>query len=105
MQIAAETTKSQSLPGATLSEFSVTVRQAQFSRYRVIRCNGAVVSFEPSEIPMAMTKAFLAVDGLQRATSAELQLQGIDDGLSKSLALGSQTGSAPRWDQLIGPIG
>ena len=104
MQIAAETTKSQSLPGATLSEFSVTVRQSQFSRYRVIRRNGAVVSFEPSEISVAVTKVFLAVDGVQGAASAELQLQVIDDRLSKPLDLGCQTGRAPRWDRLIGPM-
>src|SRR5450759_461349 len=105
MQIAAETTKSQSLPSATLSEFSVTVRQSQFSQYRVIRCNGAVVSFESSEISVAVTKVFLAVGGVQGAASAELQLQVIDDGLSKPLNLGCQTGSAPSWNPLIGPIG
>ena len=104
MQIAAETTKSQSLPSATLSEFSVTVRQSQFSRYRVIRRNGAVVSFEPSEISVAVTKVLLAVDGVQGAASAELQLQVIDDRLSKPLDLGCQTGSAPSWDRLIGPM-
>lgn len=104
MQIAAEATKSQSLPSATLSEFSVTVRQSQFSRYRVIRRNGAVVSFEPSEISVAVTKVFLAVDGVQGAASAELQLQVIDDRLSKPLDLGCQTGRAPRWDRLIGPV-
>jgi len=98
MPIVAETTKSQSLPSATLSEFSVTVRQSQFSRYRVIRRNGAVVSFEPSEISVAVTKGFLAVDGVQGAASAELQLQVIDVGLSKPLNLGCQTGSAPSWD-------
>ena len=98
MPIVAENTKSQSLPSATLSEFSVTVRQSQFSRYRVIRRNGAVVSFEPSEISVAVTKGFLAVDGVQGAASAELQLQVIDVGLSKPLNLGCQTGSAPSWD-------
>jgi len=105
MQIAAETTKSQSLPSATLSEFSVTFRQSQFSQYRAIRCNGAVVSFDPSEIPVAVTKVFLAVDGMQGAACAELQRQVIDAGIGKPLDLGWQTGSAPSWDQLIGPIG
>ena len=105
MQIAAETTKSQSLPSATLSEFSVTVRQSQFSRYRVIRRNGAVVSFEPSEISVAVTKVFLAVDGVQGAASAELPLQVIDDATSKPRDLGYQAGSAPCRDRLIGPIG
>lgn len=97
MQIVAETTKSQSLLSATLSEFSVTVRQSQFSQYSVIRRNGAVVSFEPSEISVAVTKVFLAVDGVQGAASAEIQLQGIDDGLSKPLDLVCQTGIATSW--------
>lgn len=104
MQIAAETTKSQSLPGATLCEFSVTVRQPQLSQYRVIRRNDAVVSFEPSNISVAVTKAFLAVDGVQGAAYAEVQLQSINDGLSKPLDLGGQTGCAPSWDRLIGPM-
>src|SRR3990172_6879329 len=96
MQIAAETTKSQSLPGATLSEFSVTVRQSQLSQYRVIRRNGAVVSFEPSEISVAVTKVFLAVDGVQGAASADLQLQVIDDRIGGALDRGDQAGGAPR---------
>ena len=105
MQIAAETTKSQSLPSATLSEFSVTVRQSQFSQYRVIRCNGAVVSFEPFETPVVVTKQFLAVDGMQGAASAGLPLQVNDDAMSKPMDLGCQAGNASRWDRLIGPIG
>ena len=98
MPIVAETTKSQSLPSATLSEFSVTVRQSQFSRHRADRCNGEAVCFKPSEIPVAVTKVFLAVDGMQGATPAELQLQAINDGLSKPLDPGCQTGRAPSWD-------
>jgi hypothetical protein len=105
MQIAAETAKFQSLPSATLSEFSVTVWQSQFSRHRANRCNGAVVRFDPSDIPVAVTRVFLAVDGMQGAASAELQPQVIDDGLGNLFNLGWQTGSAPSWDPLIGPIG
>jgi len=33
--------------------------------YRIIRRNGAVVGFEPSKISIAVTKAFLAVNGGQ----------------------------------------
>lgn len=105
MQIAAETAKSQSLPSTTLSEFSVTVRRSQAFQYRVIRCSGAVVSFEPFEIPVAATKVFLAVAGVQGAASAELPLQVIDDATSKPLDLGCQARSAPSRDRRIGPIG
>ena len=105
MQIAAETTKSQSLPSATLSEFSVTVRQSQFSRYRVIRRNGAVVSLKPFEIPVPVTKVLHAVNRIQDAISAELPLQVIDDGIGGSIVQGCQAGSEPSWDPPIGPIG
>src|SRR5579863_8270656 len=41
--------------------------------YRIIRRNGAVVGFEPSKITIAMTKAFLAVNGGQGAASARIR--------------------------------
>src|SRR3982751_775159 len=42
----------------------------RFAQYKVIRRNGAVVGFEPAKISIAMTKAFLAVNGAQGAASA-----------------------------------
>jgi len=47
--------------------------QATFADYKVIRRNGAVVSFEPSKIAIAVTKAFLAVNGGQGAASARVR--------------------------------
>jgi len=47
--------------------------ESQFSQYKVIRRNGAVVPFEPSKISIAMTKAFLAVNGGQGAASARIR--------------------------------
>ncbi|SAL40835.1 ribonucleoside-diphosphate reductase subunit alpha [Caballeronia humi] len=41
--------------------------------YKVIRRNGTVVSFEPSKIAIAVTKAFLAVNGGQGAASARVR--------------------------------
>src|SRR4029077_17216822 len=41
-----------------------------FGDYRILRRNGAVVAFEPSKIAIAVTKAFLAVNGGQGAASA-----------------------------------
>ncbi|MFD2366848.1 ribonucleoside-diphosphate reductase subunit alpha [Pseudoduganella sp. GCM10020061] len=41
--------------------------------YRIIRRNGAVVAFEPSKISVAMTKAFIAVNGGQAAQSASIR--------------------------------
>ncbi len=45
----------------------------QWSNYNIIRRNGAVVNFEPSKIGIAMTKAFLAVNGGQGAASARVR--------------------------------
>ncbi|MGA8008723.1 MAG: ribonucleoside-diphosphate reductase subunit alpha [Thiomonas sp.] len=44
-----------------------------FSDYKIIRRNGAVVGFEPGKIAIAMTKAFLAVQGGQGAASASMR--------------------------------
>jgi ribonucleoside-diphosphate reductase alpha chain len=41
--------------------------------YRILRRNGAVVPFEPLKIAVAMTKAFLAVNGGQGAASARVR--------------------------------
>jgi ribonucleoside-diphosphate reductase alpha chain len=46
---------------------------AQRGDYRIIRRNGAVVAFEPSKIAIAVTKAFLAVNGGQGAASARVR--------------------------------
>ncbi|PTN13317.1 ribonucleoside-diphosphate reductase subunit alpha [Nitrosomonas aestuarii] len=45
----------------------------QFSHYKIIRRNGAVVAFEPVKISVAMTKAFIAVDGGQGAASVRVR--------------------------------
>ncbi|MCE5393994.1 MAG: ribonucleoside-diphosphate reductase subunit alpha [Acidithiobacillus sp.] len=48
---------------------------SQESLHRVIRRNGAVVPFETSKIQVAMTKAFLAVEGSTGAASARVRDQ------------------------------
>jgi ribonucleoside-diphosphate reductase alpha chain len=44
-----------------------------YADYKVIRRNGSVVAFEPSKIAIAVTKAFLAVNGGQGAGSARVR--------------------------------
>ncbi len=44
-----------------------------FDQYNVVRRNGSVVAFEPSKISIAMTKAFIAVNGGQGAASARVR--------------------------------
>jgi len=50
-------------------------RDLRYAQYKVIRRNGAVVGFEPGKISVAMTKAFLAVNGSQGAASARVREQ------------------------------
>ena len=46
-----------------------------YGDYKIIRRNGAVVGFEPAKIHIALTKAFLAVQGGQSAVSASMREQ------------------------------
>ena len=66
MQIAADVTSPQSVPGTNVPAASAD-SQSIYSQHKVIRRNGAVVGFEPGKISVAMTKAFLAVEGGQGA--------------------------------------
>jgi ribonucleoside-diphosphate reductase alpha chain len=73
MQIAAELKAPPSLSGtAPISDVSPAAAPA-FSLYKIIRRNGAVVGFEPGKISVAVTKAFLAVEGGQSAASARIR--------------------------------
>ena len=58
--------------GLALGEGTASGRPA-YADYKVIRRNGAVVAFEPAKISVAMTKAFLAVNGAQGAASARIR--------------------------------
>src|SRR5437762_9779072 len=72
MQIAQDNTAATPGFGLALSEAAGSGRGV-FADYKVIRRNGAVVGFEPSKISVAMTKAFLAVNGAQGAASARIR--------------------------------
>jgi ribonucleoside-diphosphate reductase alpha chain len=50
-----------------------TAADPRFAQFKVIRRNGAVVGFEPAKISIAMTKAFLAVNGGHGAGSARVR--------------------------------
>ncbi|MES2934739.1 MAG: ribonucleoside-diphosphate reductase subunit alpha [Pseudomonadota bacterium] len=58
------------IDGAPVSPASVLANRGE---YRILRRNGAVVAFEPSKIAIAVTKAFLAVNGGQGAASARVR--------------------------------
>jgi len=55
------------------SESVATSPSLPLDQYKVIRRNGSVVPFEPSKISIAMTKAFIAVNGGQGAASARVR--------------------------------
>lgn len=48
-------------------------RIGQFALYKVLRRNGSVMEFNPSKIAVAMTKAFLAVEGAHGADSSRVR--------------------------------
>jgi ribonucleoside-diphosphate reductase alpha chain len=73
MQLAGDVITSQSVAAASLPDPSPTTPQAAYAQHRIIRRNGAVVGFEPGKISVAMTKAFLAVEGGQGAASARVR--------------------------------
>jgi ribonucleoside-diphosphate reductase alpha chain len=61
------------LPHAGEAQGAQALAPSTFADYKVIRRNGSVVSFEPSKIALAATKAFLAVNGGQGAASARVR--------------------------------
>ncbi len=72
MQLATETPSPVPPVGLPVAEDSPG-RDTSLSEYKVIRRNGAVVGFEPAKIAIAMTKAFIAVNGGQGAASARVR--------------------------------
>ena len=47
--------------------------ESRYSDYKIIRRNGSVGPFEPNKIAVAMTKAYIAVNGGQEAASARMR--------------------------------
>ena len=58
-----------------------------YQAYQIIRRNGAVVSFEPSKIAVALMKAFLAVHGTSGAASASVRetVDGLTEAVVRAL--------------------
>jgi len=74
MQVATETARVTSDNPPPLAD-STAGSEERYAQYKVIRRNGAVVGFEPSKIAIAMTKAFIAVNGGTGAASARVREQ------------------------------
>src|SRR5687768_16679307 len=86
MQIAQDSATATSSLGLAVSEATQQARGA-YADYKVIRRNGAVVGFEPAKVSVAMTKAFIAVNGSQGAASARIRetVAGLTDNVVAAL--------------------
>ncbi|CAH0349488.1 ribonucleoside-diphosphate reductase subunit alpha [Aquabacterium sp. CECT 9606] len=69
------------------SDVANAPRQSAYAGYQIIRRNGAVVSFEPNKIAVALMKAFLAVHGTQGAASASVRetVDGLTENVVRAL--------------------
>ncbi len=66
---------------------TVPAGSAAYAGYQIIRRNGAVVSFEPNKIAVALMKAFLAVHGTQGAASSSVRetVERLTEGVVRAL--------------------
>ena len=73
----------QAVAGAFRPAPKASAATSAYQGYQILRRNGAVVSFEPNKIAVALMKAFLAVHGTQGAASASVRET--VDGLTESV--------------------
>jgi ribonucleoside-diphosphate reductase alpha chain len=87
MQLVGGAVTSQPITSLTLPEQLSSAAPALFNQFKVIRRNGSVVGFEPTKISVAITKAFLAVEGGQGAASARIRelVSGLTDSIVRAL--------------------
>ena len=72
MQLVTENTSPTLVSGYDFSSVPSS-QDSRYSQYKIIRRNGSVVAFMPNKISIAMTKAFIAVNGSQGAASARVR--------------------------------
>ena len=74
MQLVTDNSTHTAVPGYDFSStLSNSDSDSRYSQYKIIRRNGSVVAFEPNKISIAMTKAFIAVNGGQGVASARVR--------------------------------
>ncbi len=73
MQLATNLTAATPVSNYSTEDGAADRDPQRYAQYKVIRRNGAVVGFEPGKISVAVTKAFLAVNGGQGAASARVR--------------------------------
>ena len=83
----ASATPAATRPVATGAATPANAANVIYAGYQIIRRNGAVVSFEPNKIAVALMKAFLAVHGTQGAASASVRetVERLTEGVVRAL--------------------
>ncbi|MCO4892210.1 ribonucleoside-diphosphate reductase subunit alpha [Cupriavidus sp. WGtm5] len=81
---------------ASTTQQTPSAATTNYPDHKIIRRNGAVVAFEPSKIAVAMTKAFLAVNGGQGAASARVReiVEQLTDNVVRALVRSRPSGGA-----------
>ncbi|MFH2210469.1 MAG: ribonucleoside-diphosphate reductase subunit alpha, partial [Pseudomonadota bacterium] len=88
MQLATDAVSSSAFPASSFGDQTASpALEASYTDYKIIRRNGSVVPFEPAKIAIAMTKAFIAVNGGQAAASARIreQVEGLTSAVVNAL--------------------
>ncbi len=75
------------VPTDAQAQSAQAIGAAAYAGYQIIRRNGAVVSFEPNQLAVALMKAFLAVHGTQGAASASVRetVERLTEGVVRAL--------------------
>src|SRR5258706_2696878 len=87
MQLGSNLTTAVPAGNYSTQDNAASQEKQRYAQYKVIRRNGAVVSFEPGKISVAVTKAFLAINGGQGAASARVRemVEGLTEAVINAL--------------------
>src|ERR1700741_4580177 len=72
MRLASDITPTQTLANPQMNPTQDS-SESRYTDFKTIRRNGSVGPFQPEKITLALTKAFLAVEGGQGAASARIR--------------------------------
>src|SRR5262245_2571716 len=75
MQYATETVSAPAAANLAITGTPPASQESTYGQYKIIRRNWAVVGCEPAKTSIAMTKAFIAVNGGAGAASARVREQ------------------------------
>ena len=89
----------QTLGGTDPGVASAAIAATAPGEYRVIRRNGKVTAFDGNKIRVALTKAFLAVEGSNAAASTRIHslVDELTEQVVSAVTRSMPTGGAMRW--------